>query len=77
MELRRLLFEYRITQSELIRKAADHGYKLDHGDLSRIVNKNYRAPFKYLKGVAEALHSLGVPAKTLRAVPELNPKYEG
>lgn len=42
MELRRFLFERRITQAQIARAAATLGLFLDQSDLSKFVNHNFK-----------------------------------
>lgn len=68
MDLRRFLFDKRISQREIVRAAAGH---VDHADLSRIVNR-VRKPSARLRAlIVDALVSLGFDRSKVEALKEL------
>ena len=73
MELRRLLFERRLRQADIIR-ALPEGNNLTASDVSSIVtHRKYPWP-KAQRSIREALSKLGVPTEAIDRVVELIPR---
>lgn len=74
MELRRVLFEYRLTQSAVARAAVASGYKLNAGVVCKTANGKHRAHPLEREAMRAGLMSLGVPKGVVEAIPEIVPR---
>lgn len=71
MDLRRYLFEHRITQVEVCRTAQKLGHCLWPGDLTKVVNRRRKAFPTERRSIAAALRELGHSVRDISTIDEL------
>jgi hypothetical protein len=76
LEFRRLLFNRRIKQRDVVRAMLALGFKLKPSDLSAIVNGRLKAWDKARTGIVAALVSIGVEIEAVARVRELRPNFD-
>lgn len=74
MELRRVLFEYRLNQSAVARAATALGHKLWPSQVCATSNGKLRASPKERESIRVGLKAFGVPDDVIASIPELRPR---
>ncbi len=74
MNLRRVLFEYELTQTEVAEAAVRLGYRMSAHQVSETVTGLKPAHPMLRDGIRASLVSLGLPQHVIDAIPEIVPR---
>lgn len=74
MELRRVLFEYRLPASHVVRAARARGYGLAKTTMSLVMHGKYLAGSRMRESIRVGLTACGVPLDVIEQVDELQPR---
>jgi hypothetical protein len=76
MELRRVLFEYRLPAARVIRASRAAGFRLAKTSMSLVVNGKYNAGPTLRESVRVGLAACGIPADVIALIDELQPRLD-
>lgn len=74
MELRRVLFDYRLTQHAVLVAAKAAGYGIGPSQICQIVSGKLEAFPRHREAIRHALASLRVPTEVIDGIPEIVPR---